>query len=458
MSNKIEPLPLIYLADDDRTIAVSIGILLKRAGYRFQAFHRPEDLLAGIRDQRPDLVLLDMNFTIETSGKRGLETLNEIKTLDQKIPVILMTGWATVQLAVEGMKRGAADFMAKPWDNKELLANIRTTLELHRPRTIGTSPNEPSADDPFGRIIGTSDALRDVLQLARRIAPTQANVLITGPSGTGKELLAEAIHYASERADKPFVRVNLGGVSESLFESELFGHKRGAFTDAVADRAGRFERAEGGTIFLDEIGDLPLASQVKLLRVLQEKTYEVLGDTRPRRADVRVVCATHRDLPQRVQQGLFREDLFYRINLITLRLPALAERPDDIELLAQNFLHGVAELYDRPLRLSNDALRWLRRRLYRGNVRELKNTVERTALMSAGNELTAGDFEQFTRPAGGGSTDRLPAVGEVSLEEMERRMIERALAFHQGNVSEAARALGLTRSSLYRRMEKFHLS
>lgn len=451
------PSPQIYLADDDPTIGVSIGILLKRAGYRFRSFQRPAELLAAVREATPDLVLLDMNFTIETSGKRGLETLDQLREIDAQLPVILMTGWATVQLAVEGMKRGAADFLAKPWDNKQLLGSIEAILELRQPKRGSLPADEPSADDPFGRIIGSSDALKDVLQLARRIAPTEANVLITGPSGTGKELLAEAIHYASKRADRPFVRVNLGGVSESLFDSELFGHKRGAFTDAVADRAGRFERAEGGTIFLDEIGDLSLASQVKLLRVLQEKTYEALGDSRPRRADVRVVCATHRDLPQRVRDGLFREDLFYRINLITLRLPPLAERADDVEPLARSFLSGMSELYDRPLRLSNDALRWLRRRPYPGNVRELKNTVERTALMTPHDELTAADFERFTRPAGGGGADRMPAVGEVSLEEMERRMIERALEFHKGNVSEAARALGLTRSSLYRRMEKFGL-
>ena len=296
-------------------------------------------------DFRPDAVLLDLNFTIETSGRGGMKLLRELLAAHPELPVIQMTGWATVQLAVEGMKAGARDFIAKPWDNYELLNAIQTQLSkggaaAGAPRQQGKGPlmHSQTINNSFGSITGTSLALKQVIEQARRVAPTQASVLITGESGTGKELIAEAIHAASKRAAGPFVAVNLGGVPEGLFESELFGHKAGAFTDARTDRKGRFELAAGGTLFLDEVGDLAPAAQVKLLRVLQERQYERLGESKPRPTDVRILSATSRNLDAMVAAGTFREDLLYRINLIHLHLPALRERPEDIAPLAEHFL------------------------------------------------------------------------------------------------------------------------
>lgn len=336
---------MILVIDDDIAIRTSLSMILRRAGHEAEAVASPKEAMAVVRSGKPlRLIMLDMNFSTSTSGEEGLTLLRQIKLFVPDTPVILMTAWGSIQLAVRGMRAGAFDFVTKPWNNAALMERIDTALETkqteqHR-AAQSAAPQPPAAADTDG-IIGKSAALMEVLDTIRRIAPTNAPVLITGESGTGKELIAEALHRHSRRAKERFVKVNLGGISQSLFESEMFGYRKGAFTGAVADRAGRFELADKGTIFLDEIGDLDSSSQVKLLRVLQDQTFEPLGDSHTLRVNTRLVCATNADLPKLIEEGRFREDLYYRINLITVHLPALRERKDDIPLLADHFMRQL---------------------------------------------------------------------------------------------------------------------
>ena len=379
----------ILIVDDDRAIRSSLTLMLSRSGKEVEAVATPAEAIATVRKAVPRLILMDMNFGLSTTGEEGLFLLRQIKVLHPEVPVILMTAWGSIPLAVEGMQAGAFDFITKPWNNLLLMQRIETALEL----TTDSQPTE--ADEGFNRslIVGESEALKEVLGVVKRIARTNASVLIAGENGTGKELVAETIHRNSLRANQNFVKVNLGGISQTLFESEMFGHRKGAFTGAVADRTGRFELAEKGTIFLDEIGELDLACQVKLLRVLQDQTYEVLGDSRQRKADVRVISATNADLPRMIQEKTFREDLFYRINLITVKLPSLRERREDIPLLANHFLELQCRQHSLPpVTLEADAIRFLLSLPYPGNIRELKNLVERTLLVCCKNRLTADDF------------------------------------------------------------------
>ncbi|OGX85493.1 sigma-54-dependent transcriptional regulator [Hymenobacter glacialis] len=459
---------MLLIVDDDLAVRTSLRLLLKQAGYEAQAVATAAETLAVVRATPPRLVLMDMNFSLATTGADGLALLREVKVLAPQVPVILITGWGSIGLAVEGMKAGAAEFVTKPWDNETLLQTIRTVLALNAGPTTSET-DLPETDSPaatrrqldkqyrLGGIIGHDPQLLHVLRHVGQVASTDASVLIEGESGTGKELIAEAIHQNSHRRQQPFVKVNLGGISTSLFESEMFGHRRGAFTDAKTDRAGRFELANGGTIFLDEIGELELASQVKLLRVLQDRTYEVLGDSKPRRLDIRVIAATNRNLAEMVAQGLFREDLFYRINLITVRLPALRERPADVPLLTQHFVDQLRATYHRPaLRVSTRALHWLREQLLPGNIRELKNLVERAVLVSGKEELGPEDFQANAQhlPARAPAPGELPAPGTMTLDELEAHMIRQSLSHYDGNISRVAKALGLSRGALYRRLEK----
>ncbi len=453
---------MLLIIDDDIAVQTSLSLLLRREGFDVKTASNPEDALELMDEQTPELALLDMNFSIETSGSEGLRTLRRIRSRFPSVPVILITGWGSIDLAVEGMKAGAKDFITKPWQNDYLLQSVNTVLDLARRNVESPSRQKLNRKFLLDNIVGEDPKLLDVLETVGRVAPTDAPVLITGESGTGKELIAEATHQNSRRRRNPFVKVNLGGISASLFESELFGHVRGAFTDAKTDRVGRFELANKGSIFLDEIGDLDPASQVKLLRVLQDRTFEPLGSSRPKTADVRVICATNRNLEEMVAKGTFREDLFYRINLITVRLPALRERPGDIPRLVQFFIENLRNLYARPdLRVSPAALKWLKGLPLPGNIRQLKNLVERTVLLTPHDELDVADFERHVSsgpaPAAPGRYDgpSLPPVGTMSLEEMEWQMIRRAMDFHQNRVSRVARALGITRFALYRRLEKF---
>ena len=382
----------ILICDDDPTVRSSLSLVLKRAGYGIATAETPEQAVAQIRTTIPGLILMDMNYTRSTTGEEGLELLAKVKVLAPEVPVILITAWGSIHLAVQGIRAGAFDFITKPWNNLALLESIRTAIQVQESSTAeDAAPKSPFRRD---KIIGKSPLLERVLQTVSRIASTHAPVLITGESGTGKELIAEAIHENSERKDRPFIKVNLGGISLSLFESEMFGHKKGAFTDAHYDRKGRFELADGGSIFLDEIGDLDMVSQVKLLRVLQDHTFESLGDSRPKQVDTRIICATNRNLPQMVQQGEFREDLFYRINLITVQMPALRERREDIPLLVEYFARQQARQNGlEPVEISAEAMEYLSRLPYPGNVRELKNFVERTILVSQQPHLTEVDFK-----------------------------------------------------------------
>lgn len=446
---------MLLIIDDDSGVRSSLSFMLKRAGYQVIAVTGPREAMEVVRSEAPSLILMDMNFTLSTSGEEGLTLLKQVKVFRPDVPVILMTAWGSIQLAVQGMQAGAFDFITKPWNNAALLQRIETALELTA--TPKDTPQKQSGTLNRSHIIGKSRGLMEVLNTVARIAPTNAPVLITGESGTGKELIAEAIHINSQRVRQPFVKVNLGGISQSLFESEMFGHKKGAFTDATADRMGRFEMANKGTIFLDEIGDLDPSCQVKLLRVLQDQTFEVLGDSRPRKTDIRVVSATNADLSKMVSEHTFREDLFYRINLITVKLPALRERREDIPLLARHFADRQAEINNLPrTEFSSDALNFLSRLPFPGNIRELKNLVERTILVSGKEVLDAIDFEnQYQRHDESVATSS--SFAGMTLDEIEKQTILQALERYKGNLSQVATALGISRAALYRRLEKYDI-
>ncbi len=446
---------MLLIIDDDSGVRSSLSFMLKRAGYQVIAVTGPREAMEVVRSEAPSLILMDMNFTLSTSGEEGLTLLKQVKVFRPDVPVILMTAWGSIQLAVQGMQAGAFDFITKPWNNAALLQRIETALELTA--TPKDTPQEQSGTLNRSHIIGKSRGLMEVLNTVARIAPTNAPVLITGESGTGKELIAEAIHINSQRVRQPFVKVNLGGISQSLFESEMFGHKKGAFTDATADRMGRFEMANKGTIFLDEIGDLDPSCQVKLLRVLQDQTFEVLGDSRPRKTDIRVVSATNADLSNMVSEHTFREDLFYRINLITVKLPALRERREDIPLLARHFADRQAEINNLPrTEFSSDALNFLSRLPFPGNIRELKNLVERTILVSGKEVLDAIDFENQYQ-CHDESVATSSSFAGMTLDEIEKQTILQALERYKGNLSQVATALGISRAALYRRLEKYDI-
>jgi DNA-binding NtrC family response regulator len=450
---------MILIIDDDMAVQASLLLLFENAGYIAMAASDQQEAMELLQRHPVSLVILDLNFSIDTSGEEGIALLQQLRRFNRDVPVILLTGWGTIQLAVQGMKLGANDFINKPWDNEYLLQSAQTLLQLQEKPEKRLTRRELDSLYQFRFIIGEEESMLELLDTVGRVAATDAPVLITGESGTGKELIAEAIHQNSLRHNKAFVKVNLGGISTSLFESEMFGHVRGAFTDAKTDRAGRFELAHKGTVFLDEIGDLDISSQVKLLRVLQDRTYEVLGSSRTKTVDMRVVCGTNKDLDSMVAAGSFREDLFYRINLISIHLPPLRERPKDIQLLVQFFIGNLREIYNRPqLTVTREAMKWLQQLPWPGNIRQLKNLVERSVLMSRKDNLDIEDFRmQPELPAAKKGAVLLPQVGALTLEEIEVLMIKKALDFHKNKISKAAESLGLTRSSLYRRLDKYNI-
>lgn len=448
---------MVLIIDDDIAVRTSLLLLLKSTGYEVMAVSGPDEAVIAITAKVPDLIILDLNFSVETSGEEGLALLRTIRQIDATVPIVLITGWGSIELAVAGMKLGANDFINKPWDNDYLIQIIKTLLDLQRTRPESSTRRELNQRYDFSQIVGEDPKMLAILETIGRVATTDASVLIMGQSGTGKELIAEALHKNSLRSTKPFIKVNLGGISSSLFESEMFGHLRGAFTDARYDRSGRFEIANKGTIFLDEIGDLDPGSQVKLLRVLQDRTYEVLGSSRTKTVDVRVICATNKNLHEQVSRSAFREDLLYRINLITVHLPALHERPGDIPLLVDHFLHTLRITYNRPnLSVTNEAIRWLQQLPLPGNIRQLKNLVERAVLVSAGDDLGIDELKAQLELAPAGRS-QLPRVGDLTLEEIEVQMIKKTLEYYKNKISPAAQSLGLTRSSLYRRLDKYQI-
>jgi DNA-binding NtrC family response regulator len=450
------PSPRVLVADDQPDVLEALQLLLKGAGYQVETATSPRALLAAIQARDFDALLMDMNYTRDTTGGvEGLDLLARLQQLDATLPIVVMTAWGSIEGAVEAMRRGARDYVEKPWNNDRLLALLRSQVELGRAlRTTQRLESEAASRqrEGFPELIAQSPSMQPVLRLMERVGPSDANALITGEHGTGKEVAARWLHSASARATRPLVIVNLGGLADGVFESELFGHVKGAFTDAKADRAGRFEVADGGTIFLDEIANLQPGQQAKLLRVLQTGELERVGSSKTRRVDVRVLSATNADVHAEVQGGRFREDLLFRLNTIEIRLPPLRDRREDIPLLAASFLTRYAQRYRKPVeRFHADAMQTLLGYAWPGNVRELEHTVERAVLLAEGDTVRAGDL---SLQAGGDATARLDTL---SLEEVERILIQKALARADGNVSTAAKALGLSRSALYRRLEKHGL-
>jgi DNA-binding NtrC family response regulator len=400
---------------------------------------------------------MDLNYARDTtSGQEGLELLQKLAALDAALPVVVMTAWASVDVAVEAMRRGARDFVTKPWDNPRLLAIVRNQIELGSAvRAYRRLQQENqllrTGGKPGPTLIAQSAAMRPVLDMIARVGPSDANVLITGENGTGKGLVAQALHAVSARAGKPIISVNMGGLPEGVFESELFGHVRGAFTDAKADRAGRFELADGGTLFLDEIGNIPLSQQAKILRTIETGEFERVGSSRTFHANVRLVSATNSDLGAEVAAGKFRQDLLFRLNTITLHLPPLRERREDVDVLAQHFLKQHLARYGKAITgFDESALEAMRAYAWPGNVRELDHSVERGVLMAPGKAIRAADLGL----AGGGAT---PRIEEMSIEEVEAFLIKKTLARCDGNARQAAEELGLSRSAFYRRLEKYGL-
>jgi two-component system, NtrC family, response regulator len=445
----------ILVVDDDVSVTASLELLLKQSGFDSASAATPEAALAALGARRVDLVIQDMNFSRSTTGDEGLALLREIRRAHPALPVVLITAWGSIALAVEGMKAGATDFVTKPWDNRRLVEVIRTALTVFGQPQAGDADRESlDRDFDLSEILGRDPGLVRVLNHVARVAKTDATVLITGESGTGKELLANAIHANSHRAAGPLVKVNLGAIVPTLFESEMFGHVRGAFTDARRDRVGYFEQADGGTIFLDEIADVDRASQIKLLRVLQDHTFQRVGDGQTRRASFRVVAATNRDLAALVTRGEFREDLYYRLNLIKLEMPPLRERKGDIALIAAHHLQQVKARYGLgDIELGRDAYTWLTAQPWPGNVRELRHCIERVALMSGRSRLGRADFDAVTGSVGIAAADRLDR-DVLPLDAVEKLMIERAMSQCTGNVTRASELLGLSRAALYRRLAK----
>jgi DNA-binding NtrC family response regulator len=452
------PAHRILIADDQPDVIEALRLLLKSEGYATEAAKSPAAVIKAVEANDYALVLMDLNYARDTtSGQEGLELLQKLQGLDAALPVVVMTAWASVDVAVEAMRRGARDFVTKPWDNPRLLAIVRNQIDLgsaQRAYKRLEQENEllrGSGGKAGPALIAQSAAMRPVLDVIARVGPSDANVLITGENGTGKGLVAQALHAVSARAGKPFISVNMGGLPEGVFESELFGHVRGAFTDAKADRAGRFELADGGTLFLDEIGNIPLSQQAKMLRTIETGEFERVGSSRTYRASVRLVSATNADLAAEVAAGKFRQDLLFRLNTIQLHLPPLRERREDIELLAQHFLKQHVTRYRKAITgFDETALQALRDYSWPGNVRELDHSVERGVLMAPGKVLRAPDL-------GLNAATATPRLEEMSIEEVEAFLIKKTLARCDGNARKAAEELGLSRSAFYRRLEKYGL-
>jgi DNA-binding NtrC family response regulator len=451
-----ESSPHVLVADDQADVLEAVRLLLKGNGFEVDTVSSPGAALAALERRDYDAMLLDMNYARDTtSGKEGLDLLITLQTLEPNMPVVVMTAWGSIDNAVEAMRRGARDYVEKPWDNARLVSILTTQVELGRAlrRTVRLeTENRLLRRDHLPQMIAESAKMKPILQLMERVGPSDANVLITGEHGTGKELVAQWLHASSPRKARSFIAVNMGGLSEGLFESELFGHVKGSFTDAKTDRVGRFELADGGTLFLDEIGTVPLALQSKLLRVLQTGDVERVGSSKARHVDVRVISATNANLQQEVAEGRFREDLLFRLNTIEIHLPALRDRREDIPALATHFLRRHATRYRKPIgAFDAGAMQLLLGHPWPGNIRELDHAVERAVLLAQADHVRAGDLGlRMTSSA-------TPRLDELPLEDVEKLLIQKALSRYDGNVSRAAQALGLSRSALYRRIASYGL-
>lgn len=454
-ASKPEPVRIL-VADDQTDVREALRLLLKAEGYAIETVSNPTAALESVQGGQFDIMLMDLNYQRDTtSGREGMDLLSQIQAIDSKLPIVVMTAWGSVELAVEAMRRGAGDFIQKPWDNARLLSIIRNQVELYRAmrraerleaeNRLLRAQNRPT-------FIAQSKAMQPLLTLISRIGPSDANVLITGEHGTGKEVVAQTLHALSSRSSRPMITVNTGGLPEGTFESELFGHVKGAFTDARVDRVGRFELADKSTLFLDEIANVPLKQQAKLLRVLETGEMERVGSSKTHKVDVRVLSATNADLKLESAEGRFRSDLLFRLNTVELHIPPLRERKEDIPLLASHFLKQYAQRYRKPGQgFEPAAMQKMLEHFWPGNVRELDHAIERAVLVSTGEEIEPGDL--------GLETDRASSskIEEMGLEEVECLLIKKALSRHSGNISHAAEALGLSRSALYRRMQKYGL-
>ncbi len=448
--------PRILVADDQPDVLEALRLLLKAEGYQIECVASPKAAIQALEARDFDVVIIDLNYTRDTtSGEEGLELLSKIQSIDSILPVVVMTAWGTVQVAVEAMRRGARDFIQKPWENERLLAIVKTQIELSNALRRGLrleAENRLLRAEGGPTLIAESPGMQPVLQMVSRVGPSDANVLITGEPGTGKEVVAKTLHAISGRSNKPMVTVNAGGLNEGVFESELFGHVKGAFTDAKMDRVGRFELADSGTLFLDEIANVPLNLQAKLLRVLEVGEMERVGSSKTKRVDVRVISATNARLDEEVSSGRFRQDLLFRLNTIEIHLPPLRERREDIPLLAGHFLGIHAQRYRKKLAgFDQAALQMLLDNPWQGNVRELNHVVERAVLMAQDGQVRPADLALRT------SRDGSPRLEDMSIEDVEAFLIKKALARYGGNVSHAASALGLSRSALYRRLQRYGL-
>ncbi len=452
----------LLIIDDDEDVLLAAKLFLKQHIKSVHTDPNPNNLPMLLKNESYDMILLDMNFSRDaTSGKEGFHWLNKILEIDPAIAVVLITAYGDIELAVQGVKEGATNFLLKPWDNKKLLATITTTLETQRSKKELQdlrSKNKflmEQGDQPYSNIIGESEAMMTVLKTVQKVAVTDANVLILGENGTGKEVIARALHRASRRNDQVFISVDLGAISETLFESELFGYKKGAFTDAKEDRPGRFEAANKGTIFLDEIGNLSLPLQSKLLSVIQNRVVNRLGSVKEILVDVRLICATNMPLYKMVDEGKFRQDLLYRINTVEINLPPLRDRVEDIPLLVNHFLEIYCKKYKMPnKRLHTHTMKRLEKHHWPGNIRELQHAVERAVIMSDSNILQPNDF--FLSQQQEKNDNKLPESA-TNLEETEKMLVRKVIDKHGGNISKAAKELGITRASLYRRIEKYEL-
>ncbi|HWT15945.1 MAG TPA: sigma-54 dependent transcriptional regulator [Patescibacteria group bacterium] len=456
----------ILIADDQRDVLEALRMMLKSEGLSCVTVPDPEGAVAAVKRQHFACALIDLNYSRDTtSGREGIELIQQLRAIESSLPIVVMTAWGTIDLAVQAMRHGAADFVEKPWDNHRLLSILRNQIALgaaQRKVEKLDAENGYLRGDEAGGFIAQSRAMQPVLEMIRRVGPSDANILITGENGTGKGVIAKYLHEASRRSDRPFIKVNMGGVPEHLFEAEMFGHVKGAFTDAKSDRVGRFEVADGGTLFLDEIGNIPPSQQPKLLRVLEDRELERVGSSRTMQVDVRVISATNADLAALVNAGSFRKDLLFRLNTLEIRLPPLRDRREDIAALTAHYLARFGDRYGRhDLRVAPSALRQLEAYHWPGNVRELGHLVERAVLMTPGDVID--DFAldpslpPVSRSAPMPSQSAASAADAQTIEQAEEAMIRNALDRTAGNVLKAAGLLGLSRGALYRRLEKYGL-
>jgi len=451
----------ILVVDDNKNVLSALKILLNAHFEEVTLLSSPTTLLAMLKEKNPDVVLLDMNYSAGiNTGNEGLFWLSEVKRVNPDLPVVLFTAYADIDLAVTALKEGATDFVVKPWDNAKLLATLQSALELRlsRKEVVKLKEKQDVLNSQLNResdiYWGESQAMRELLRLVEKVAKTDANVLITGENGTGKEVIARRIHQLSPRANESLVTVDMGAVTETLFESELFGHVKGSFTDAHNDRAGKIEAADKGTLFLDEIGNLGYPLQAKLLNALQSRQIIRVGSNKPVAVNIRLICATNHNLFLDVENGLFREDLLYRINTIQIEVPPLRDRKEDIPGLASFFLHRFAAKYNKTgVKLSKEAIAKMQEYNWPGNVRELEHTMEKALILSDNRVIDSSDL--FLRPQGG--SEKGKDLGNVTLEEMERVLIERAMSNYGSNISAIAKELGVSRPTLYSKIKKYGL-